>query len=123
MEFFDFPFLGDFPLKFRYKDHQLISGKLYQSGNYKISQATEIIKQKQACDLDPIRQKDNLEKDDENKKNDEEQPDQTKENIMVKENGATEGEQNIKKDLNEDSTDKVPESGGSSQKQQKPIDL
>ena len=59
LEFFDFPFFGEFPLKFRYKDHQLMSDKLYPSGHYKISKEGDILKQKTACELDPVRKKDN----------------------------------------------------------------
>ena len=61
LEFFDLPVLGDFPLKFRYKDHQLMSDKLYKPGHYKVSKQAEILKQKQPCDLDPVRKKDHLE--------------------------------------------------------------
>ena len=58
LEFFDFPILGDFPLKFRYKDHQLMSGKLYKPGHYKVSKQGDILKQNKACELDPVRKKD-----------------------------------------------------------------
>ena len=59
--FFDFPVLGDFPLKFRYKDHQLMSSALYQPGHYEISQTGDILKKNQSCDLDPVKQKDDSE--------------------------------------------------------------
>ena len=61
VEFFDFPFLGDFPLKFRYKDHQLMSNSLYQSGHYEISIRGNVLKKNKACDLDPVKQKEELE--------------------------------------------------------------
>ena len=60
LEFFDLPFLGDFPLKFRYKDHQLISDKLYSPGHYTVSKTADILKQNQPCELDPVREKDGL---------------------------------------------------------------
>ena len=61
VEFFDFPVLGDFPLKFRYKDHQLVSNTSYQPSHYEISTKGNILKKAQACDLDPVKQKDDLE--------------------------------------------------------------
>ena len=60
LEFFDFPFLGDFPLRFRYKDHQLMSESFYKPGHYKISKQGDILKQKHACELDPVRKKESL---------------------------------------------------------------
>ena len=60
LEFFDLPILGDFPLKFRYKDHQLMFDDLYKPGHYKVSKQGDILKQTQPCDLDPVREKDNL---------------------------------------------------------------
>ena len=79
LEFFDLPFLGDFPLKFRYKDHQLMSDKLYKPGHYKVSKQAEILKEKQPCDLDPVRKKDHLEA---------VNPEKNKENSNSAKNGA-----------------------------------
>ena len=44
VEFFDFPFIGDFPIKLRYKDRQLISDKAYPPAHYMISEQGEIFK-------------------------------------------------------------------------------
>ena len=59
-EFFDFPVFGDFPLQFRYKDHQLMSDKLYPPGYYQVSSAGDIVKQEKPCELDPVRKRDDL---------------------------------------------------------------
>ena len=64
LPFSDFPFLGDFPLKFRYKDHQLMSDELFPPGHYTISEKGEILKQKTACELDPVRKKETREETD-----------------------------------------------------------
>ena len=57
LPFFDLPFLGDFPMKFRYKDHQLMSKELYKPGHYKISKQADILKQREPCELDPVKKK------------------------------------------------------------------
>ena len=61
LEFFSFPILGDFPLKFRDKDHQLMSSTLYPPGHYEISQKGDILKQSQPCELDPVKPRDDSE--------------------------------------------------------------
>ena len=55
LEFFDLPLLGDFPIKFRDKNHQLISSKAYPPSHYIISEQGEIIKRNKACELEPVK--------------------------------------------------------------------
>ena len=54
IEFFDFPLIGDFPLKFRYKDNTLISETLYLPNHYMISSKGEILKQDKACKIERV---------------------------------------------------------------------
>ena len=103
LEFFDLPFLGDFPLRFRYKDHQLMSDKLYRSGHYKVSQTADIVKEKQACDLDPVRKKESLEVDitAENNQQNTETLKQVQENTIPQDKDEEVEEPNISEDFNE----------------------
>ena len=57
VEFFDFPVIGDFPIKFRYKNNELFSKKSYPAANYKISEQGEIIKQDKPCEIDIVGEK------------------------------------------------------------------
>ena len=57
--FFDFPIVGDFPLQFRDKNHQLLSDKFYQKGHYEVSKEGDILKKDQQCERDPVRKKEN----------------------------------------------------------------
>ena len=55
VEFFDFPLIGDFPIRFKYKDpNHLISDKLHPPGHYEISKSGAILKKKSACSIDII---------------------------------------------------------------------
>ena len=60
-----------------------MSDSVYKPGNYKVSKEGNIVKQDKACDLDPIRKKDNIEVDDDNKN-----PDQAESDTTVKNDGA-----------------------------------
>ncbi len=75
VEFFDFPWIGDFPIKFRYKNRYLISGKSYPPGHYIISDRGKILKQSKACPIEIIGES-RLEKDEEKK------PQKTKESAL-----------------------------------------
>lgn len=54
VEFFDFPLIGDFPIKFRYKNNQLFSRKSYPPAHYVISEKAEIVKQDKACPIEIV---------------------------------------------------------------------
>ena len=54
VEFFDFPLIGDFPIKFRYKNHLLISDKTYPASHYIISKEGKIIQKNNACQIDKV---------------------------------------------------------------------
>ncbi|MDE0092759.1 MAG: hypothetical protein OXN83_05705 [Oligoflexia bacterium] len=115
LEFFDFPVFGDFPLQFRYKDHQLISDEIYPSGHYKVSEKGDILRQKKPCELDPVRKKivpKNAREEMDNKAKTTGDSDQTgghglepvedNEDDTINEQNAEEPEDNLKKDTSQD---------------------
>lgn len=57
VEFLDFPVIGDFPIKFRYKDRELFFEKSYPPAHYIVSEQGEILKQNQACKIEVVKER------------------------------------------------------------------
>lgn len=54
VEFFDFPLIGDFPMKFKNINRQLLSDKLYPPAHYIVSDEGKILKQDTACEIEVL---------------------------------------------------------------------
>ena len=57
MEFIDLPLFGDFPIKFKYQNNDLISEKAYPPENYLVSEKADIVEQGTRCKMEEVGKK------------------------------------------------------------------
>jgi len=96
VEFFDFPLIGDFPIKFRYKDREFFSDKSYPRGHYLVSEKAEVLKQDKACKIDVIKKvSDTSDSTESTESTDSTEPDEPENNIVPSPTEPDEPENNV----------------------------